>query len=327
MGSVLDSFTSLLTPQTADRIGTTTGVAPNHVARGLGIIGPLVAGRAARSAGAPGGLHGMLALVPSGINFASPACVDAVLRSVKDPGVSNALVNGVFGAGQGAINRCLLRVLAFDASSLLRIGALLMLGTIARQMREANLDEPAMLKLLQQEQRQFFARADVVSRTVKEALVAGEEAAALRQRYTPHEWATARLAPLAAAQVVMMASPSGVGGATTELVGATDEIRRARGSAVPASLVGVLFDGELSRDEVQYLEDRQVALSVVKEGIAAVKANTPSEARNYGHLLVDVAIRTAQASKEGSFLGLGATRLTREEQDAIDAIRVAAEVR
>ena len=46
-------------------------------------------------------------------------------------------------------------------------------------------------------------------------------------------------------------------------------------------------------------------MSIVKEGIAAVKANTPSEAKNFGHLLVDVAVKTAEASKEGGFLGYG----------------------
>jgi hypothetical protein len=70
-----------------------------------------------------------------------------------------------------------------------------------------------------------------------------------------------------------------------------------------------------------------VALGIVKEGIAAVKANTPSEAQNFGHLLVDVAVKTAEASKEGGFLGYGGKRVTRDEQDAIDAIKSAAEVR
>ena len=124
-----------------------------------------------------------------------------------------------------------------------------------------------------------------------------------------------------------MASPSGLIGVVGELAKATEEIQRARGTAVPASLVGVLFDGEISREEVRSVTDRQVALSIVKEGIAAVKANTPSEARNYGTLLVDVAVKTAEASKEGGFLGYGGRRVSKEEQEAIDAIRSAAEVR
>jgi hypothetical protein len=72
------------------------------------------------------------------------------------------------------------------------------------------------------------------------------------------------------------------------------------------------------------IKDREVALTVVKEGVAAVKANTPSEAKSFGNLLVDIAVKTAEASKEGGFLGIGGTRVTKEEQAAIDDIKSAA---
>lgn len=327
MGSIVESFSLLLTPQTNDRISATTGVPPNQVVKGLGIIGPLVIGIAAKSASTPGGLRSLLNLVPSGFDITSPGAIGDALKSTKDARVSTSLVNGVFGAGQGSINRSLTRTLGFDTSSLLRVGALLTLGTIAKRVKEARLDDAAAAKLLQDELRAFLARGDDVSRSVNEALHAGEDATAMRQRYTPHEWASARLAPIAAAQVVMMASPSGLIGVVNELSRATEEIQRARGVAVPASLVGVLFDGEISREEVQLLTDKQVALSIVKEGVAAVKANTPSEAKTYGNLLVDVALKTAEAAKEGGFLGYGGRRVSKEEQEAIDAIKSAAEVR
>lgn len=327
MGSIGESFSALLTPQTADRIGTTTGVSPNLVVKGLGIIGPLVLGLASKSTSRPGGLRGFLSLVPSGFDISSPGAIGDAVKATKDARVSNSLMTGVFGAGQGSINRSLTRTLGFDASNLLRIGALLMLGAIAKRMKEARLDDAAAARLLQDEHRAFITRGDDVSSSVNEALRAGDDATALRQRYTPHEWASARLAPIAAAQVVMMASPSGLIGVTNELSGATEEIQRARGAAVPASLVGVLFDGEISREEVQSLTDKQVALSIVREGVAAVKANTPGEAKAYGSLLVDVAVRTAEAAKEGGFLGYGGRRVSREEQEAIDTIKSAAEVR
>jgi hypothetical protein len=327
MGSTIDSFTSQLTPQVADKIASTAGVPPNLVMRGLGVIGPLVVGLAARSAGTRGGLRSVMNLLPTGLDLNSPGMIDDVLRASRDAHASSGLMGAVFGAGQGSITRSLTRTLGFDATKLLRIGTMLMLGAIGRRMRESRLDESATATLLHQEQRTFLSRGDEVSRTVSEALSAGEEANQIRQRYTPHEWASARLAPIAAAQVVMMSSPSGLIGVVGELAKATEEIHRARGTAMAASLVGVLFDGEISKEEVQSLTDKQVALSIVKEGIAAVKANTPSEARSYGALLVDVAVKTAEASKEGGFLGYGGRRVSKQEQDAIDAIRSAAEVR
>jgi hypothetical protein len=280
-----------------------------------------------RSAGTPGGLKGLLSLLPAAFDVSSTAGVDDILRASRDGHASSGLMDAAFGAGQGSITRSLTRTLGFDATRLLRIGTMLMLGTIARKMRDGRLDDATTGKLLQEEQRAFFTRGDEVSRSVKEALSAGDEANQIRQRYTPHEWASARLAPIAAAQVVMMASPSGLIGVVSELAKATEEIQRARGSAVPASLVGVLFDGEISKEEVQSLTDREVALGVVKDGIAAVKANTPSEARKFGSLVVDVAVKTAAASKEGGFLGYGGKRVSKQEQEAIDAIRSAAEVR
>ena len=327
MGSIIDSFTSQLSPQITDRIASTAGVPPNLVARGLGVIGPVIVGLAARLSANPGGLKSVMNLLPTGLDVSLPAGVDDVLRTSRDAHASRGLMNATFGAGEGSITRSLTRTLGFDATKLLRIGTMLMLGAIARKVRDGHLDDASTTKLLQEEQRTFLTRGDEVSRTVKDALSAGDEANQIRERYTPHEWASARLAPIAAAQVVMMASPPGLIGVVSELSKATEEIQRVRGTAVPASLVGVLFDGEISKEEVQSLKDKEVALSIVKEGIAAVKANTPSEARNYGSLLVDVAVKTAEASKEGGFLGYGGKRVSREEQDAIDAIRSAAEVR
>lgn len=326
MASILESLTSSLTPDITNRIGSAAGVAPNLVTKGLGVVGPLVLGLAAKSSSQPGGLQNLLKLVPTGLD-ASPAGFGDFLKGVTDVKASTGLTNGVFGAGVGAISRSLTRTLGFDVSGLLRIGGPLVLAAIAKRMKESKLDDVATGKLLQDESKAFLGRGDDVSRTVQEAIKTGEDAVALREKYTPREWSTARLAPIAAAQVVMMASPSGVPGAVNELSKAADEIQKARGAAVPSSLVGVLFDGEFSREEVQTLKDRQVALGVLKEGIAVVKAKSPTEAKSYGTFLVDVAIRTAEATKEGGFLGFGGTKVSREEQEAIDTIRAAADLR
>ena len=327
MGSMIDSFSSVLTPQAVDRIGNETRVAPNHVMRGLGIIGPLVAGLTIRPATMTGSLRPFLDLVPPDIDRTSGVAIDAILKAAKDPHVADRVMNGVLGAGHGAINRTLMRVLGFEPSRLLRIGTILTLAAIAGRVRELQLDNGAAIRQMQDELRVFLARGDEVSRTVKEAMVAADEAAALRQRYTPHEWASARLAPLAAAHVVTMASQSGVLDTTNEISSATEEIRRARGSSVPASLVGVLFDGALSHEDVEHLDDREIALGVVREGIAAVKANTPSEAKSYTDLLLDVAIRTAHAGKEGRVVGFNGIRVSKEEQAAIEEIRNVVEMR
>ena len=323
MTAFIDSFSSYLTPQVTERIGSATGTDPKLVRKGLGIIGPLVVAVAARAARSPGGLQSLLNLVPAGFDPAAGG-IETVVRSARDPRASVRLLSGVFGSGVSAIGNTLTRTLGVDATALLRIGTPLMLGAIAHRIAEGGIEESAIARQLHDEQRAFQARGDEVARAVQDAQAAGDEANSMRQKYTPHEWATARLAPIAAAQVVMMASPSGIVGVVGELASAANEIKRARVGAIPTSLVNVLFDGEISKEEVMALKDREVALTVVKEGVAAVKANTPGEAKSFGNLLVDIAVKTAEASKEGGFLGIGGTRVTKEEQAAIDAIKTAA---
>ena len=136
MGFIIDAFVSQLSPQITDRIASTAGVPPNLVARGLGVIGPLVVGLAARSAATPGGLKSVMNLLPSGLDVSLPAGVDDVLRKSRDGHASSGLMSATFGAGQGAITRSLTRALGFDATKLLRIGTMLMLGAIARKMRD-----------------------------------------------------------------------------------------------------------------------------------------------------------------------------------------------
>ena len=323
MTTFIDSFSSYLTPQVTERIGSATGTDPKLVRKGLGIIGPLVVAVAARAATSPGGLQSLLSLVPAGFDPAAGG-IESVVRSARDQRASASLLRGVFGSGVSAISNTLTRTLGVDAAPLLRIGTPLMLGAIAHRISEGGIDQGAIARRLHDEQRAFQSRGDELARAVQESQAAGDEANSMRQKYTPHEWAAARLAPIAAAQVVMMASPSGVVGVVGELASAANEIKRARVGAVPTSLVNVLFDGEISKEEVMAIRDREVALTVVKEGVAAVKANTPREAKSFGNLLVDIAVKTAEASKEGGFLGIGGTRVTKEEQAAIDDIKSAA---
>ena len=63
------------------------------------------------------------------------------------------------------------------------------------------------------------------------------------------------------------------------------------------------------------------ALDVIWDAVAAVSANSPRDASEYGRLLLNVASQVAEASKEGGFLGIGGTRVNEEEQKAIDQIR------
>ena len=64
-------------------------------------------------------------------------------------------------------------------------------------------------------------------------------------------------------------------------------------------------------------------IDLIKAGAAAVAAKSPAEAQSYKATILAVAQATAEASKEGGFLGIGGTLVSKDEQAALDAIKAA----
>ena len=91
--------------------------------------------------------------------------------------------------------------------------------------------------------------------------------------------------------------------------------------------IGTAFGGGLTKAEADMLKrdapPRAQILGMITGGLAAVKANSPADAPAYRMLVTNVATRTAEASKEGDFLGIGGTRVTREEEAALADIKAA----
>jgi hypothetical protein len=103
-----------------------------------------------------------------------------------------------------------------------------------------------------------------------------------------------------------------------------DTIATARQDSTPTSIVSLALDGEVTEAEAQSLgEDKSALLEVVRQSVAAVTSRNPADATEYASFIVDVATRVAESSKEGGFLGIGGTRVSVEEQAAIDEIRTA----
>jgi hypothetical protein len=62
---------------------------------------------------------------------------------------------------------------------------------------------------------------------------------------------------------------------------------------------------------------------LLKSSAAAVQARSPADAQAYKDTLMAVARATAEASKDGGFLGIGGKLVSDDEQKALDAIRTA----
>jgi hypothetical protein len=158
-------------------------------------------------------------------------------------------------------------------------------------------------------------------------LKAGDEAAALRKTYTDAEWNKVRGGPLAAMYLVATASPSKGGDAVAELAAAAGAVAESIKTVSPTSVIGVAFGGGLTQAEVDILKrdapPAERILGMIQEGYAAVKAKSPADAAAYAAMVLNAAQKTAEAAKEGGFLGIGGKQVSNEEQAALDAIRAA----
>ncbi len=64
----------------------------------------------------------------------------------------------------------------------------------------------------------------------------------------------------------------------------------------------------------------ECVLVMFKDGLDVVKTRNPRDAASYSSMVTKVAQQTAGATKEGGFLGIGGTQITKEEQAALDAV-------
>lgn len=324
MATLLESLAQSLTPDLLGKIASSTGLDANLVSKGLSTVGPLLTGAMANKASTPTGLDGLMNLIPTD----GGAILGNLASLVGGGGSTASLLSGIFGNGTGAVGKTLNQKLGFNASSLLSIAGPAVLGLVSKMRSESNLDSAGVAKLLQDQQKAFVAGGGENVRVVESVLAAGAEAEATRARYSDDEWLKVRLAPMAAAQVVMMSSPSGPIGTIKEATAVVRAIGEAKKEAAPTSILGLAYDEDLSLDDLKTLGGKAATkdnlLVVIKEAVATVAARNPSDAAGYRRFLTAVATGVAEASKEGGFLGIGGTLVSTEEKAAIEEVAGAA---
>lgn len=155
---------------------------------------------------------------------------------------------------------------------------------------------------------------------------------ALRAGFAPADWAKIRRAPLAAAALVVSASPSDQTDTAVELWAAAAAINEARAEADADALINVAFADDLSADDIaNFMQDTPDAamLGTIEEATtlaATALADTVSNEQfaAYQAMILDVAWKVAEASREGSagFLGIGRKKIVNEqEMAAVEAVR------
>lgn len=148
--------------------------------------------------------------------------------------------------------------------------------------------------------------------------------------YTDEEWNTIVQSPMAAAMVVILASPSGPIGLTQETFAVSkalaDSAAAAASNGLIASLAAQLQDSEGRKEFQPHKPEKGEDLAKFKAGSieTLTKLNaildaksTPEEATGFKQWLVLTTTKVAGAAKEGGFLGIGGTMVTPEETAAI----------
>lgn len=353
MASMLDSMSSMLTPDVLGKLGKGLGLDPSMVDQGMKVVGPLVTGALAKTTSTPEGARGfadLLANADAAAGQASAAGIgdqlagllggasggnlggmlDSAAGLVSASGGTGAdMMQGILGEGVNAIGGTLSGKLGFDVKPLLGLAVPAVVGMINKAKKEGNLDANGIAKMLQDESKAYMSdpanKANVA--IINEAMAAGDKAAALRGKFNDADWKKVRLAPIAAALLVVNASPSRGAGAFKEMAAATGAVDAAIKQAAPTSLIGTAFGGGLNSSEFEALEQgmpsNEQLLNHITSAKAAVAAASPADVQAYSDMVVQMATRTAEAAKEGGFLGIGGKVISEAEQAAIDSVKAA----
>jgi Bacterial protein of unknown function (DUF937) len=321
MATIPENLTQTFSPTFAEDLGLAIGYKPDLVSKGLAVAGPLLTAALANRASTPSGATGVFDMLPQG---GGSSVLQNLSGLIRGGGAAPSLLSAIFGSGSGAISGTLDRALNFKASRLLAFAAPVVLAIISKVAAERKLNASGVAQLLETEAAEAKRSGGENARIASEALDAGRQASETIGKYSAEQWTAVRLAPVAAARMVMLADVSGPVGAVKEVGTTAKVIAEAKKTAAPTSLLGLAYEKDLTVEEMdRFLTGRAPAdaLTTVRQAVDVVSKNNPSDAPSYKHFVEDVATKVAEASKEGGFLGVGGTRVSAPEQEALNKLR------
>ena len=353
MAGILDSMSSMLTPDVVDKLGKGLGIDPAQVTKGMAITGPVVTGALAKTASTAGGAKGltdMLASADAGAAQAAAAgagdqlsqllggaaggdmsgAINGLLGLVGASGGTGAdMMQGVLGQGVNAIGGTLSNKLGFDVKPMLAMAVPMVMSLVNKATKEGNLDANGLAKMLETESKAYASdpanKANMA--IITDAMAAGDEAAALRGKFSDADWMKIRMAPIGAAYLVANASPSKGKGATNEMAAAASALDSSLRASPPTSLLSTAFGGGLNAAEFDKLKENppsdESILQSITEARAAIFAESHIDAAAFSSMVITVAERVATATKEGGFLGIGGKQVSDAEAAAQTAISAA----
>lgn len=158
-----------------------------------------------------------------------------------------------------------------------------------------------------------------------------------RANFSDEEWNLIRLAPVLVASGVSISDPSGLIGTVKEAFYGMSSMMESYKHGTQLELIGALLAdksrptmpdrgallGEGSKEQ-QFENLKAAVLAKVREVLALLETKaSPEELAAYKQMIAKVAEETANASKEGGFLGFGGERVSAGEQAFVDQVKAA----
>jgi hypothetical protein len=328
MSSILDSLAATFQPNVVSALSDALGAEPSAITKGLGAAGPLALAGMTRMASAPGGADALMKMLPEdGGGFLGG--LGGMLSGLMGGGAASPSgVSALLGPGVNAIGTTLSRALGFNVTPLLGMVVPAALAAVSKMVKSQNLDAGGLASLLKTEQAKFAddpANKDTVA-LVNAAMQSGDRATAKISAFNG-DWAKVVGGPAAAMFAVATSDLSGPLGAIKEVKAASKAMVEAADSAPPDSLLAAALGGGLTPEIASQVKtlapSKEKLIDLIKAGTAAMAAKSPAELQSYKATILAVAQATAEASKEGGFLGIGGTLVSKDEQAALDAIKAA----
>ncbi len=328
MPTILDSLASNFSPDVIGDIGKALGADTSAVSKGIGVIGPVLLSGMTRQATQPGGAESLMKLLPEGSGLLGN--LGGLLSGLTGgkTGSEGSPMSALLGPGTNAIGASLSRTLGFNVTPLLAMAAPALLSMVSKAVKSDKLDASGLASMLGHERDAFTgnpANKDTVA-LVTSAISTGDKAAATIASYG-ESWKHVSAGPAAALFMVSSSDLSGPIGTVKEAQAAGKAMLDAASKAEPTSVLASAFGAGLTMDMASQVKllapSKDKLIEIVKAGAAAVAAKSPGELQAYKNTVLSVAQASAEASKEGGFLGIGGTLVSKEEQAAIDAIKAA----
>jgi hypothetical protein len=330
MADILGSLTSMLKPELIGAMGKTFGVDTSAVQKAIGAAGPLLLGGMTKNAAKPGGADALLKMLPSGGDgmLGSLGNIGSMLGGLMGAGSSGGMLSSILGSGSNAVGASISKAVGFNVTPVLSMLAPAIMGIVGKAAKSANLDGAGLANLLTKEHTEFAgnpANAGAMS-LVNAAMEAGDTASAMITQFGP-DWEKVSVGPAAVLYMIAAADPSGPVGSVKEAKAANEALLAAANAAAPTSLLAAAFTGGITKEALTSLKtlapNKEALLTAVNASVAAVKAHAPAESKAFNDALFAVATAAANASKEGGFLGIGGTLVSKEEQAALDTLKAA----